>query len=94
MCASWKADIPGDSLICTTVKTDKKSTYKKTLTFSALHFFVAFSVIWALTGSPFIGGVAAIIEPTMSSVVYFFHERVWEKFSKKSPNSKDRTFDK
>ena len=47
----------------------------KTLTFAALHFTVAFSVAYLLTGSILIGGLMALIEPAINTVVFFFHEK-------------------
>jgi len=73
----------------TIAKIENKTTYKKTLSFTSLHLTVVFLVMWMLTGSPFIGGIAAIIEPVISSVVYFLHEKVWERLSKKSVFEKE-----
>jgi uncharacterized membrane protein len=51
----------------------------KTLSFAAVHFAVAFSVAFALTGSLAIGGAIALIEPAVNTVAYFFHEKAWER---------------
>ena len=51
----------------------------KTLTFAALHFTVAFSVGWLLTGSWLIGGALAVVEPACNTVVFYFHEKVWRQ---------------
>ncbi|GAB3379540.1 DUF2061 domain-containing protein [Spongiibacter taiwanensis] len=50
---------------------------KKTVSFAVLHFSVAFSVAYVLTGSVLVGGVMALIEPAINTVVFYFHERVW-----------------
>ncbi|WP_404385977.1 DUF2061 domain-containing protein [Caenispirillum salinarum] len=50
----------------------------KTATFAAVHFAVAFSVAYALTGSLAISGALALVEPMVNTVAYFFHERIWE----------------
>jgi len=63
---------------------ESKMICKKTVSFSIIHLGVVFLVIWMLTGSPFVGGAAAIVEPALSSLVYFFHEKVWQRFSAKS----------
>lgn len=55
---------------------------KKTLTFALLHMTIAFSVVWALTGSIALGGAVALIEPTLNTIAYFFHEKVWERWSR------------
>ncbi|WP_075186459.1 DUF2061 domain-containing protein [Teredinibacter haidensis] len=54
----------------------------KSLTFTAMHFVIAFSVAWALTGDWAVGGIIALVEPAVNSVGYFFHEKVWEKIKR------------
>lgn len=54
----------------------------KTLSFAALHFTVAFSVAYALTGSFLIGGTMALLEPAINTLVFYFHEKAWQKHSK------------
>lgn len=51
----------------------------KTLSFALLHFTVAFSVTWALTGSWLIGSAVALIEPAINTVAFYFHERLWQR---------------
>lgn len=51
----------------------------KTLSFAVVHFIVAFSVGFALTGSLAIGGAIALIEPMLNTVAYFFHEKAWDR---------------
>lgn len=51
----------------------------KTCTFAVLHFGVAFAVAYLLTGSLVIGGAIALIEPTVNTAAYYFHERVWNR---------------
>lgn len=51
----------------------------KTFTFAVVHFVVAFSVGYALTGSLAVGGAIALIEPSLNTVAYFFHEKAWER---------------
>lgn len=53
---------------------------KKTITFACMHFTVAFTVAYLLTGSALIGGVIALVEPAINTVVFYFHERVWNQF--------------
>ncbi|GIX21824.1 MAG: membrane protein [Gammaproteobacteria bacterium] len=50
---------------------------RKTCTFAVLHVTVAFLVVWALSGSPWVGGAAALVEPLCNTVVYFLHEKLW-----------------
>ena len=56
----------------------------KTLSFAIVHFSVAFSVGYALTGSVLVGGVIALVEPAINTVAYHLHERVWERM-RRSP---------
>jgi uncharacterized membrane protein len=51
----------------------------KTVSFAAVHFTVAFTVGYVMTGSVWVGGAIALIEPTLNTVAYFFHEKVWER---------------
>jgi len=55
----------------------------KTATFAVLHFTVAFSVGYALTGDIVIGGAIALIEPAVNTVAFYFHEKAWGLFSGK-----------
>jgi uncharacterized membrane protein len=51
----------------------------KTLSFACVHFTVAFSVGYLLSGSITIGGAIALVEPMCNTVAYFFHEKLWER---------------
>lgn len=50
---------------------------KKTISFAIMHFIVAFSVAWALTGDVIIGGTVALVEPAVNTIAYYWHERFW-----------------
>jgi uncharacterized membrane protein len=52
---------------------------KKTFSFAIVHFTVAFSLAYLLTGSLLVGGVLALVEPALNTVAYHFHERVWKR---------------
>jgi len=52
----------------------------KTLSFAVLHFTIAFTVAYLLTGSVLTGGLIALIEPACNTVAFYFHERVWQRF--------------
>lgn len=54
-------------------------TITKTLSFAALHFTVAFSLGWLLTGSMLVGGALALIEPACNTVIFHFHEKLWKR---------------
>lgn len=50
---------------------------RKTISFAVMHFTVAFSVAWALTGDVLVGGAVALVEPAINSVAYYWHEKFW-----------------
>lgn len=52
---------------------------KKTLSFAVIHFSVAFTVGYAMTGSVAVGGAIALVEPACNTVAYFFHEKLWQR---------------
>lgn len=52
----------------------------KTLTFAVVHFAVAFTVGYLLTGSAVIGSLLALIEPACNTVAYHFHEKAWARW--------------
>ena len=49
----------------------------KTLTFAVMHFSIAFTVAYLMTGSVLIGGTLAVVEPAINTVAFFLHEKVW-----------------
>lgn len=51
----------------------------KTLSFLALHLIVGFTVAYLFTGSVALAGGIALVEPLVNAVVFFFHERAWER---------------
>lgn len=62
----------------------------KTITFAIMHFSVAFTVAYLITGSFVIGGAVALIEPAVNTVAYYFHEKVWNRL--RSDNSVRNAF--
>jgi uncharacterized membrane protein len=52
----------------------------KTMTFALMHFTVAFSVAYMLTGSMMIGGVIALVEPAVNTLAFYYHEKLWNVF--------------
>ncbi len=56
-------------------------TNRKTLTFAIVHMSVAFGVVYLMTGSLALGGAVALIEPLINTIAYFFHEKVWDRFT-------------
>jgi uncharacterized membrane protein len=55
----------------------------KTVTFAIMHFTIAFTVTYFLTGSFLIGGLVAIVEPAVNTVAFYFHEKVWRNLESK-----------
>ena len=54
----------------------------KTITFAILHFSVAFSVAYILTGSIGVSSAVALVEPIANTVVFYFHEKAWNRYEK------------
>ncbi|MCP8900795.1 DUF2061 domain-containing protein [Gilvimarinus xylanilyticus] len=52
----------------------------KTITFALLHFTVAFTVTYLLTGDIVIGSAVALIEPAINTVAFYFHEMGWNRW--------------
>jgi uncharacterized membrane protein len=56
----------------------------KTVTFTLMHFCIAFGVTYALTGSIAASGLVAAIEPLCNSVGFYFHEKAWQRIEGRS----------
>lgn len=63
-------------------RTALQAPSKKTASFAVFHFSVAFLVTFILTGDALIGGLMAVIEPSVNTVVFYFHERFWQRNEK------------
>ena len=57
----------------------------KTISFAIVHFSVAFTITYIMTGSLVIGGALALIEPAVNTVAFHIHEKLWSKSQKQSP---------
>jgi Predicted membrane protein len=57
----------------------------KTITFTLMHFCIAFAVAYALTGSVAVGGLLAVVEPLCNSVGFFLHEKLWQRIERQPP---------
>lgn len=51
----------------------------KTVTFTLMHFGIAFTVAYLLTGSVTVGGLVALVEPLVNSVGFHLHEKLWKR---------------
>lgn len=56
---------------------------RKTLSFAAVHFCVAFGVGYAMTGSVWVGGALALVEPACNTVAFHLHEKVWKRLEQR-----------
>lgn len=56
----------------------------KTASFAIVHFTVAFTVGYALSGSVLVGGAIALVEPAINTLAYFFHEKLWERINSRT----------
>lgn len=63
----------------------------KTLSFTCMHFVIAFTVTYLLTGSIAVGGLVALVEPLCNSVGFYFHEKAWNYFKLKKQRDLRRT---
>lgn len=52
---------------------------RKTISFAALNIGVCFAVSYAFSGSLMIAGGIALVEPVASTVMFYFHERAWNR---------------
>lgn len=50
---------------------------KKTINFAGIHFLIAFTVGYLLTGDIILGSLIAMIEPMVNTVAFYFHEKAW-----------------
>jgi len=51
----------------------------KTVTFTVMHFCIAFTVAYLLTGSVTVGGLVAIVEPLCNAFGFHLHEKIWKR---------------
>ena len=59
----------------------------KTASFAAVHFTVAFSIGYLVTGSVVAGGTLALVEPLCNTVAYYFHEKIWARWQAHQPQT-------
>ncbi len=55
----------------------------KTLSFAVVHFSVAFLVGYLMTGSVWVGGALALVEPACNTVAFHLHEKVWKRIERR-----------
>lgn len=57
----------------------------KTLTYLLIHLVIGFTVAYLFTGSIAIAGGIALVEPCVNAVAFYFHERVWRRWTNAPP---------
>lgn len=55
----------------------------KTTSQILLHMAVAFTVMWAVTGSTTFGGIAALVEPICNVALIPLHDRLWRRLRRR-----------
>lgn len=55
-------------------------TLKKTASYYFTHITVAAAVAYAVTGSWVAAVTLSLLEPTVQTIVYFFHEKIWSRY--------------
>ena len=55
----------------------------KTFSFAAVHFSVAFLVGYLMTGSVWIGGALALVEPACNTLAFHLHEKLWRRIERR-----------
>jgi uncharacterized membrane protein len=53
--------------------------FAKTATYAVMHFAVAFTVAYLLTGSWAAAAAIGLVEPFVQTFAYSLHERAWAK---------------
>ena len=54
---------------------------RKTVSFALIHFTIAFTLGWVMTGSVLMGGALALLEPALNTVAFHWHEKWWAQKS-------------
>ncbi len=58
-------------------------TLQKTVSYYFTHITVAALVGYAVTGDWVAAIALSLLEPTVQTVVYFFHERAWQRVAQR-----------
>ncbi|HEY7804414.1 MAG TPA: DUF2061 domain-containing protein [Orrella sp.] len=62
-------------------------TLKKTASYYVTHMTVAAAVAYAVTGSWVAAVTLSLLEPTVQTIVYFFHERIWLRYERRQTHT-------
>ncbi|MBU3847545.1 MAG: DUF2061 domain-containing protein [Candidatus Acinetobacter avistercoris] len=55
--------------------------FKKTLSYYIMHMTIAMMVGYFVTGSIAMALTLSLLEPTVQAFVFFFHEKIWNKYT-------------
>lgn len=58
----------------------------KTISFAIVHFTVAFTVGYMMTGSILFGSAMALVEPAINTVAFYIHEKIWGRLTQSEQN--------
>ncbi len=59
----------------------------KTISFAVVHFTVAFSLVYLMTGSFMTGGLVALVEPCVNTLAFHLHEKLWQRRAQVEPTT-------
>lgn len=68
------------------IKFYRKKRWLKTIIWRFISTGVTFVIAYLITGSFAAGGMIALAEALIKMVIYYFHERFWDKYTKKKLN--------
>ena len=60
-----------------------KTMLMKTASYYFIHIGVAAMVAYAVTGNLWASLTLSLLEPTVQAVAFFFHEKAWERASRR-----------
>ncbi len=63
------------------MKVTRTRSLAKTITFRVLATFTTILVVYFFTGRLDISLGAGIVDGLIKMIIYYFHERIWDKFS-------------
>ena len=55
--------------------------FKKTLSYYIMHMTIAMMVGYFVTGSIAMALTLSLLEPTVQAFAFFFHEKIWNKYT-------------
>ena len=68
---------------------DKKRSVAKAISFRALATLTTMTFIYAITGSFSFAGIVGTFDIFAKLLLYYYHERMWEKIKWGKPNTEN-----